>query len=124
MVDPSGIRIGPRLRYLAPQCSRLLFWASCAQACCHSIRARRPTTRRRSGEVRRTLLAEKSEREGAMTASVRCPLCGVQLDVPEELLGKKVRCFSCETVIDARANGTGDSGESHPAALSDQGSRE
>jgi predicted Zn finger-like uncharacterized protein len=34
---------------------------------------------------------------------VACPHCGVQLNVPEGLLGKKVRCAKCSTVIETQA---------------------
>jgi hypothetical protein len=40
-----------------------------------------------------------------MTISVACPSCGIKLNVPEDFLGKKVRCASCKTVFEARSEG-------------------
>jgi len=34
-------------------------------------------------------------------ALVSCPTCATQLDVPEDFLGKKVRCATCSTVFEA-----------------------
>jgi hypothetical protein len=37
-----------------------------------------------------------------MAVFVACPQCGVKLNVPETLLGKKVRCAKCSTVIETK----------------------
>jgi predicted Zn finger-like uncharacterized protein len=37
--------------------------------------------------------------------NVACPACGLQLDIPEDYLGKKVRCAACSTVFEARSDG-------------------
>jgi len=38
-----------------------------------------------------------------MPVTVACPSCGVKLNVPDNFLGKKVRCASCSTVFEAKA---------------------
>src|SRR5207237_3393102 len=38
-----------------------------------------------------------------MPVTVSCPSCGVTLNVPDNFLGKKVRCASCSTVFEAKA---------------------
>src|SRR5438128_1338716 len=38
-----------------------------------------------------------------MPVTVACPSCGVKLNVPDNFLGKKVRCASCATVFEAKA---------------------
>jgi predicted Zn finger-like uncharacterized protein len=40
-----------------------------------------------------------------MPIFIACPSCGVKLDVPDDFLGKKVRCASCSTVFEARPDG-------------------
>ena len=37
-----------------------------------------------------------------MAVLVACPQCAVTLDVPESLLGQKVRCATCSTVFEAQ----------------------
>ncbi len=37
-----------------------------------------------------------------MSVSVSCPSCGIKLDIPDDLLGKKVRCAKCTTIFEAR----------------------
>jgi predicted Zn finger-like uncharacterized protein len=36
-----------------------------------------------------------------MAIVVSCPSCGVQLSIPEDHVGKKVRCATCSTVFEA-----------------------
>ena len=38
-----------------------------------------------------------------MPVTIACPSCGVKLNVPDNFLGKKVRCASCSTVFEAKA---------------------
>ncbi len=38
-----------------------------------------------------------------MPVFVTCPSCAVKLAVPEDLLGKKVKCASCSTIFEAKA---------------------
>jgi hypothetical protein len=37
-----------------------------------------------------------------MPVFVGCPSCGIKLSVPENLLGRKVRCASCSTMFEAK----------------------
>jgi hypothetical protein len=37
-----------------------------------------------------------------MPVFVGCPKCGIKLSVPENLLGRKVRCASCSTMFEAK----------------------
>jgi hypothetical protein len=38
-----------------------------------------------------------------MPAHVTCPHCSVKLNIPENLLGKKVRCATCSNVFESKA---------------------
>lgn len=39
-----------------------------------------------------------------MAVKVACPNCAVTLNIPENFLGKKVRCASCSTVFEAKSD--------------------
>jgi hypothetical protein len=41
--------------------------------------------------------------EQRMAVFAACPSCGVKLNIPDHLLGKKVRCTSCKTVFEVKA---------------------
>jgi predicted Zn finger-like uncharacterized protein len=51
-----------------------------------------------------------------MPVFVACPSCHVELNVPEDFLGRKVRCATCSTVFEARESQPGPQPPSNPAA--------
>jgi hypothetical protein len=51
-----------------------------------------------------------------MAVLVACPQCAVTLDVPESLLGQKVRCATCSTVFEARRQELSPPGADAPPA--------
>ncbi len=52
-----------------------------------------------------------------MPVLVGCPQCGIKLDVPENFLGRQVRCASCSRVFEAKAEESSAPAPGGPPAL-------
>src|SRR5438874_13275222 len=49
-----------------------------------------------------------------MPTNIKCPACSRALEIPDELMGKKVKCPACKMIFTATAGATASPKSSHP----------